>query len=86
MKAAGLVEVRVPADLWPRRRDWAGRVVTVNVRPGDVVSRGDVLFEVETEKVILEIESPVDGRVVRIAASVGDEVGPGALLAVIEPF
>ena len=82
----GLVEVRVPADLWPRRRDWRGTVVSVKVRPGDVVSRGYVLFEVETEKVVLEIEAPVDGRVVEVRVSAGDEVGPGDLLAVIEPL
>ncbi len=81
---AGTVLVRVPEDLWPSRRDWRGRVAALHVQAGDLVSRGQVVAEVEIEKAILEVESPVSGRVVMVYAGVGDEVGPGDPLIEVE--
>lgn len=83
--SGGLVEVRVPEDLWPRSSGWRGRVVGVRVSPGDRVREGDVVAEVEIEKAVLEIESPVSGVVVEVRVGVGDEVGPGDVLAVVRP-
>ena len=40
-----------------------GTIVNTLVKIGDKVSRGDVLFEVETDKATLEVESPADGFV-----------------------
>ena len=79
----GLVEVKVPEELWPRRGGWKGRVVSVFKRPGERVARGEVLAEVEIEKAILEIESPVSG-VVRKVAEPGSPVGPGSVVALVE--
>lgn len=78
----GLVEVKVPEELWPRRGGWSGRVVGVRKRPGERVRRGEVLVEVEIEKAVLEIESPVDGVVEKIAEP-GERVEPGSVLAVV---
>lgn len=82
--ASRVVEVRVPADIWPRRADWRGRVVAVHVAPGSRVSPGDPVAEVEIEKAVLVLESPVAGVVVEVAVGVGDNVGPGDLVARVE--
>jgi len=46
-------------------------VVDCVVKIGDEVRKGDVLFEVETDKATLEIESPADGFVKHILAEAG---------------
>jgi len=79
----GLVIVR--ADLWPSRGDWEGIVASVNVSPGDRVRVGDVLVEVEVEKAVVEIESPVDGVVAEVYVSRGDRVNRGTPLVAIRP-
>ena len=38
-----------------------GRIVAWHKREGDVVAAGDVLFEVETDKATMEVESPTAG-------------------------
>lgn len=80
-----VIEIRVPEDLWPRSSGWSGKVVGVRVSPGDRIREGDVVAEVEIEKAVLEIESPVSGVVVEVRVRVGDVVGPGDVLAVVRP-
>lgn len=48
---------------------------------GDEVSEGDLLFEVMTEKVNIEVESTVVGKLVEILKAVDDEVEPGTIVA-----
>jgi pyruvate dehydrogenase E2 component (dihydrolipoamide acetyltransferase) len=48
-----------------------GSIVDCKVSVGDHVKSGDVLFDVETDKATLEIESPADGYVKQIFAEVG---------------
>ncbi|MGA2323758.1 MAG: dihydrolipoamide acetyltransferase family protein [Sedimentisphaerales bacterium] len=48
-----------------------GTIVDCKVSVGDHVKSGDVLFDVETDKATLEIESPADGYVKQIIAEVG---------------
>ncbi len=48
-----------------------GTIVDCKVKVGDHVKSGDVLFDVETDKATLEIESPVDGFVKLILAEIG---------------
>jgi pyruvate dehydrogenase E2 component (dihydrolipoamide acetyltransferase) len=48
-----------------------GTIVDCKVSVGDHVKSGDVLFDVETDKATLEIESPADGFVKQIIAEVG---------------
>jgi len=50
---------------------------------GDAVTRGEVLFEVSTDKVDTEIPSPADGVLTRILVAEGETVDVGTLLAVI---
>lgn len=48
---------------------------------GDDVAQGDLLLEVMTEKVNLEVASTFDGKLVEIIKNVDDEVMPGAVVA-----
>ena len=62
------IEVRLPKL---GRTMEEGTIVDCMVKIGDEVGKGDVLFEVETDKATLEIESPTDGFVKHILAEVG---------------
>ena len=41
---------------------------------GDVIKKGDILFEVETDKAVLEVESQFEGTVLKIVVPAGKEV------------
>ena len=43
-----------------------GRVVAWRVKEGDVVTRGQVLVDIESEKTAFEMEAPADGVVGKI--------------------
>ena len=49
-------------------------------KPGEAVKKDEILVELETDKVSLEVASPADGVLSDIAANDGETVGPGALL------
>jgi pyruvate/2-oxoglutarate dehydrogenase complex dihydrolipoamide acyltransferase (E2) component len=53
-------------------------------REGDRVEAGEVVVEVEAEKVTQEIEAPVSGVLRSIVAVDGDEIRVGEVIAVIE--
>ncbi len=48
-----------------------GTVVNCMVKVGDEVKKGDVIFEIETDKASIEMESPAEGFVKHIFAEVG---------------
>jgi pyruvate dehydrogenase E2 component (dihydrolipoamide acetyltransferase) len=60
-----------------------GTIVDCKVRLGDHVKSGDVLFDVETDKATIEIESPADGFVKRITVEVGQTYRVGMLLLIL---
>lgn len=60
-----------------------GRVLTVAVTPGDVVTVGQQLLTVEAMKMQNELRSPRDGTVVRVSVSPGATVEPGDVLVVL---
>ncbi|MBX2867747.1 MAG: 2-oxoglutarate dehydrogenase complex dihydrolipoyllysine-residue succinyltransferase [Acidiferrobacterales bacterium] len=62
-----------------------GLLLDWNKQPGDSISRDEVLVEVETDKVVLEVPSPEDGVVVELLAASGDTVTSGQVLATLEP-
>ena len=51
---------------------------------GEQVTRDEVLADLETDKVILEVAAPADGVLVEIRVSAGGEVAAGDVLAVID--
>ncbi len=54
-------------------------------QPGDRVERYDPLVEVVTDKVTMEVPSPVTGELLRIIAQEGETVPMGAPIAEMEP-
>jgi len=50
---------------------------------GDTVENGEILLEIETDKVNYGIESPASGVVKAILAKVGEEIPVGGLVAII---
>ncbi len=61
-----------------------GTVALWHKKPGDTVAADESLFEVETEKVTMEIPSPVAGIVREILVAAGTTVKVGTRLAVVE--
>jgi 2-oxoisovalerate dehydrogenase E2 component (dihydrolipoyl transacylase) len=59
-------------------------IVELPVKPGDPVREGDVLASVMTDKATVEIPSPADGRVLRIAFEVGQKAAVGSELMRLE--
>ena len=53
-------------------------------RPGDLIVKDTPLLDLETDKVVLEVPAPTDGRLIEVRHAEGDIVVSGALLAVIE--
>jgi len=60
-----------------------GEIVKWHVSVGDVVKEHDVLAEVETDKAIVQIPSPVSGTILRLDHKEGDTIQVGETLAVI---
>ena len=58
-------------------------IVTVHVKAGDAVKRGDVLVEAETDKAVLPVESFAAGQVLDVLVSEGDAVTAGTVLVVV---
>jgi 2-oxoglutarate dehydrogenase E2 component (dihydrolipoamide succinyltransferase) len=59
-------------------------VATWFKQPGDSVAVDEMLCELETDKVTVEVPSPVAGKLVEHVAASGETVGVNALLAMIE--
>ena len=75
-----MTEIRIPK---PGDAIVEGTIAEWYVEDGQVVSPGDLLYELETDKTTMEIEAPVAGRVRRIGLE--DETYPiGSLIATIE--
>jgi len=53
-------------------------------QPGDSIRRDENLVDLETDKVVLEVPSPVDGVIKKIVRDSGETVTSGELLGVIE--
>lgn len=60
-----------------------GSIVTWNKAVGDTVSKGDVVFEMESDKIVNDWESPVDGVLRRCIAEEGETLPVGELLGII---
>ena len=55
------------------------------VKEGDVIRLDEPLVSMETAKAVVEVPSPVSGKVVKLAGGAGDVVVTGSMLAVFEP-
>ena len=59
-------------------------IATWHKKPGDAVKREENLVDLETDKVVLEVPSPVDGVLVSIVKNTGDSVTSQELIATIQ--
>ena len=75
------IEIKMPAL---RDESTPGILCRWNAQPGDVIGADDVLFEVETAKVVSEVEAGAKFRVLSLLCEEGDEVSPGTVIAVGE--
>jgi pyruvate dehydrogenase E2 component (dihydrolipoamide acetyltransferase) len=60
-----------------------GTIVSCLVKVGSPVRKGDVIFEIETDKATLEMESPADGFVKHILVTVGQTLSVGTTMMIL---
>ena len=61
-----------------------GKITNVNVKQGDKVAEGDILCMLESMKMENPILAPVAGTVAKMELSVGQVVGVGDQVAILE--
>lgn len=61
-----------------------GLLLDWNKQAGDSVNRDEVLVEIETDKVVLEVPAPEDGVLKELKAESGDTVESGQVIALLE--
>lgn len=59
-------------------------VAEIKVKPGDVITVGQVVMDLETEKAVVELECPHAGTVAKVHVSAGQSVAIGSPLLSIE--
>lgn len=59
-------------------------IVEWSVKVGDTIRLDDALVSMETAKAVVEVPSPVSGKVTRLAGEPGDVITTGAMLAEFE--
>lgn len=52
---------------------------------GETVTAGEPVVEIETDKAVVEVEAPCDGKLVQLLEPEGSVVKMGQQIAVIEP-
>jgi 2-oxoisovalerate dehydrogenase E2 component (dihydrolipoyl transacylase) len=62
----------------------SAEIISWRVKPGDVVAEDQPLVEMSTDKAVVEVPSPVTGRLVSVAGQPGQAVAVGAELALFE--
>lgn len=60
-----------------------GTVVNCLINVGDEIKKGDVIFEIETDKATLEMESPAEGFVKYVLAKIDETLPVGAPVLVL---
>ncbi len=61
-----------------------GKILIVNVKPGDKVKEGDTLCTLESMKMENPILATVDGTISQVGVSADQVVSPGETIATIE--
>jgi len=71
--------------LMPRLSDTMteGVIADWHKKVGDMVKKGDVLADIETDKATMELESYKEGKLLYVGAQKGDKIAVNSLLAVI---
>lgn len=53
-------------------------------RPGDAFTKGEALYDIETEKVAMEVEAPCDGIMLEPKVAEGDNAEVGQVVCIID--
>ncbi len=61
----------------------SGQLLAWHKKPGEAVSAGDVLFEVETDKAAMEVEAQKEGYLTDVSVEAGSDVPVGQVIAMI---
>ena len=61
-----------------------GKILSVDVKPGDEVKEGDIICILESMKMENPILAPVDGTFSQVGVTAEQVVKPGETIAVIE--
>lgn len=61
-----------------------GTIATWHKQPGEAVSRDEVICDIETDKVVLEVVAPADGTIAEIIKNEGDTVLSNEVIAQFE--
>jgi 2-oxoglutarate dehydrogenase E2 component (dihydrolipoamide succinyltransferase) len=75
------IEVKVP--VLPESVEDA-TIASWHKQPGDTIRRDENLVDLETDKVVLEVPAPADGKIVELRGAEGDTVNSDDVIAVIE--
>ena len=63
----------------------SGVIAAWKVDDGDFVNQGDIIFEMETNKAMMEVEAPGTGVIRGLAPITGEEIAVGTIVAWIHP-
>jgi pyruvate dehydrogenase E2 component (dihydrolipoamide acetyltransferase) len=58
-----------------------GIVTSIAAQAGDVLSEGDAIIELETDKAVLPVPAPAAGTLQKVTVSVGDKIDVGQVIA-----
>jgi len=58
-----------------------GTIVSWKKKEGDSISKGDVVMEVETDKAVMDVESDLQGTLLKIVAPAGQTLKCGETMA-----
>jgi len=63
-----------------------GKLLSWRKKEGDAIAKGEPLLDVETDKAVVEIESPADGLLAGVKAQAGDVIPVGQTIAwIVDP-
>ena len=61
-----------------------GNIATWHKQPGEAVSRDELIVDIETDKVVLEVAAPADGVIAEVKKGEGDIVLSNEVIAIFE--
>ena len=77
------MKIEVKAPLFPESIE-SGWLSKIHVAPGQMIARDELLFDIETEKVILEVVAPSDGKMIEYSVKVGETVNSEQIIGMFE--
>ncbi len=78
--SAGGAEVDIKAPTFPESVQ-DGVIATWHKKPGEAVTRDELIVEIETDKVVLEVVAPADGALASVTKQEGDTVQSNEVIA-----